>query len=32
MEELCRKRGLSLDKMSFKEQNELWEEAKRGVG
>jgi tetrapyrrole methylase family protein/MazG family protein len=32
MEELCRKRGLSLDKMSFKEQNELWEEAKRGEG
>lgn len=31
MEELCRKRGLSLDKMSFKEQNELWGEAKRGV-
>ena len=31
MEELCRKRGLSFDKLSFKEQNTLWEEAKRGV-
>jgi tetrapyrrole methylase family protein/MazG family protein len=32
MEELCRRRGLSLDKMSFEEQNKLWEEVKRGVG
>jgi tetrapyrrole methylase family protein/MazG family protein len=31
MEELCRRRGLSLDKMSFEEQNKLWEEAKKGV-
>jgi tetrapyrrole methylase family protein/MazG family protein len=31
MEELCRQRGLSLDKMSFEEQNRLWEEAKKGV-
>jgi tetrapyrrole methylase family protein/MazG family protein len=31
MEELCRQRGLSFDKLSFNEQNELWEEAKRGV-
>jgi tetrapyrrole methylase family protein / MazG family protein len=29
MEELCRRRGLSLDKLSFEEQNKLWEEAKR---
>jgi tetrapyrrole methylase family protein/MazG family protein len=32
MEELCRQRGLSFDKLSFDEQNRLWEEAKRGVG
>jgi tetrapyrrole methylase family protein/MazG family protein len=32
MEELCRQRGLSFDKLSFDEQNALWEEAKRGVG
>jgi len=32
MEELCRQRGVSLDKLSFGEQNALWEEAKRGVG
>ena len=31
MEELCRQRGLSFDKLSFDEQNALWEEAKRGV-
>ena len=31
MEELCRRRGLTLDKMSFAEQNKLWEEAKRAV-
>ncbi|MDD4877351.1 MAG: nucleoside triphosphate pyrophosphohydrolase [Dehalococcoidales bacterium] len=28
MEELCRQRGLNLSKMSFEEQNALWEEAK----
>jgi tetrapyrrole methylase family protein/MazG family protein len=31
MEELCRQRGLSFDKLSFDEQNALWEEAKKGV-
>jgi len=31
MEELCRQRGLSFDKLSFNEQNALWEEAKRKV-
>ena len=31
MEELCRQRGLSFNKMSFDEQNALWEEAKKGV-
>lgn len=31
MEELCRKRGLDFSKLSFSEQNELWEEAKRKV-
>jgi tetrapyrrole methylase family protein/MazG family protein len=31
MEGLCRQRGLSFDKLSFDEQNSLWEEAKRGV-
>ena len=31
MEELCRHRGLSFDKLSFDEQNALWEEAKREV-
>lgn len=31
MEELCRQRGLAFDKMSFEEQNDLWEEAKKGV-
>ena len=29
MEETCRKRGVSLADLSFDEQNELWEEAKR---
>jgi len=29
MEQLCRQRGLSLDKLSFDEQNALWEEAKQ---
>lgn len=28
MEELCRKRGVEFSKLSFDEQNELWEEAK----
>ena len=32
MEELCRQRGVSLDELSFDEQNALWEEAKREVG
>jgi len=32
MEELCRKRGLKFDKLSFNEQNRLWEEAKKGAG
>jgi tetrapyrrole methylase family protein/MazG family protein len=32
MEELCHQRGTGFDKLSFDEQNELWEEAKRGVG
>lgn len=31
MEEVCRKRGLSFGKLSFEEQNALWEEAKRAV-
>lgn len=31
MEELCRERGLSFDKLTFDAQNKLWEEAKRGV-
>lgn len=29
MEEVCRERGLSFGKLSFEEQNALWEEAKR---
>jgi len=29
MEEACRKRGVSLAGLSFEEQNELWEEAKK---
>jgi tetrapyrrole methylase family protein/MazG family protein len=31
MEEICRQRGLTLDKLSFDEMNDLWEEAKRRV-
>ncbi len=31
MEELCRQRGLNFPELSFKEKNDLWEEAKRGV-
>ncbi len=31
MERLCRERGLDLGKLSFKEQNGLWDEAKIGV-
>ena len=31
MEKLCRERGLDLGKLSFDEQNALWEEAKIGV-
>ncbi|MFC1908221.1 nucleoside triphosphate pyrophosphohydrolase [Chloroflexota bacterium] len=29
MEEICRRRGLNLNKLSFEEQNALWEEAKK---
>lgn len=29
MEKLCRERGFDLNKMSFEEQNQLWEESKR---
>jgi tetrapyrrole methylase family protein/MazG family protein len=32
MEELCRQRGLELSKLSFDEQNALWEEAKKVEG
>jgi tetrapyrrole methylase family protein/MazG family protein len=32
MEEFCRKRGLEFSKLSFDEQNELWEEAKQALG
>jgi len=32
MEEFCRERGLDLSKLSFDEQNELWEEAKQALG
>jgi len=32
MEELCRQRGLSFSRLSFREQNGLWEEAKEAVG
>lgn len=32
MEKLCHERGLSFDKLTFDAQNDLWEEAKRGVG
>jgi tetrapyrrole methylase family protein/MazG family protein len=31
MEELCRQRGQSFHELSFDEQNDLWEEAKKGV-
>jgi tetrapyrrole methylase family protein/MazG family protein len=31
MEDLCRKRGLVFAKLSFDEQNALWDEAKRGT-
>ncbi len=29
MEEVCRQRGVSMDTLSFDEQNALWEEAKK---
>ncbi|MBI4333827.1 MAG: nucleoside triphosphate pyrophosphohydrolase [Chloroflexi bacterium] len=32
MEKLCEQRGLEMAKLSFKEQNVLWEEAKRALG
>jgi len=31
MEELCRQRGIDFSKLSFKEKDDLWEEAKKGV-
>jgi len=31
MEEVCRQRGLKFDKLSFEEQNILWEEAKKSI-
>ena len=31
MEAACRKRGVNLADLSFEEQNELWEDAKRSV-
>jgi tetrapyrrole methylase family protein/MazG family protein len=31
MEELCRKRNIDFAKLTFKEKDELWEEAKKGV-
>jgi len=31
MEDLCRRRGLNFPELSFKEKNDLWEEAKRGA-
>jgi tetrapyrrole methylase family protein / MazG family protein len=31
MEKLCRERGQDLGKLSFDEQNALWEEAKKGI-
>jgi len=31
MEEICRQRGIDFQKLSFKEKDDLWEEAKRGV-
>ena len=32
MEQFTRERGLNFDKLSFKEKNDLWDEAKRKVG
>jgi tetrapyrrole methylase family protein / MazG family protein len=32
MEKLCHERGLSFEKLSFDEQNALWDEAKKGTG
>jgi len=32
MEEVCRKRGVNIGELSFDEQNELWEEAKKVEG
>jgi len=32
MEETCRRRGISLRDLSFQEQNDLWDEAKRNLG
>jgi tetrapyrrole methylase family protein/MazG family protein len=32
MEQFCRERGLDFSKLSFDEQNELWEEAKMKLG
>jgi uncharacterized protein YabN with tetrapyrrole methylase and pyrophosphatase domain len=32
MEKACRERGLLLANMSLKEQNALWDEAKRELG
>jgi tetrapyrrole methylase family protein/MazG family protein len=32
MEKLCRERGLALGKLSFDQQNQLWEEAKKLTG
>jgi tetrapyrrole methylase family protein/MazG family protein len=32
MEEVCRKRGISLHDLSFAEQNALWDEAKQALG
>ena len=31
MEDLCRQRGLAFSELSFKEKDDLWEEAKRGA-
>ncbi|MDD5338937.1 MAG: nucleoside triphosphate pyrophosphohydrolase [Dehalococcoidales bacterium] len=31
MEELCRQRGINFSKLSYKEKDDLWEEAKKGV-
>jgi tetrapyrrole methylase family protein / MazG family protein len=32
MEKLCHERGLSFEKLTFDEQNALWDEAKKGTG